>query len=111
MPLEIQAARRGIIEELERNAKKEGLTFSDGPQTRLVDFRITPQDETEQKHLELTLGPIGWYDYWVVNEVYVESLSQTDVSRFDRFVELDEVADGRIKTVKLTILFARISQS
>ncbi|SRR5258708_39465595 len=101
MPLKIRVVREEILERLKREAKEKGRQFFDGPHTRLVDFRATPRDATEEKHLELTLGPIDWYDYSVVNEVYAQHKSIESMT-IDGFIDLDEVADGCIRNVKLT---------
>ena len=63
LPSDFIAIRDKILSELKENAEKKGEIFFDGPNTRLIDFRVNIHDESEQKHLELTLGPIGWYDY------------------------------------------------
>jgi len=104
MPPEILVTRAAILDQLKREAKEHGRMFFDGPHTRLVDFRVTPRDATEQKHLELTLGPVDWYDYAVANEVFAQTLRKTQVSDLGRFIDLAEVSDGRIKNVKLSNL-------
>lgn len=102
MPLEIRAERKAILKQLEIEAKRQGRMFFNGPHTRLVDFRVTPRDRTEQKHLELTLGPISWHDYSVVNEVYAQTLRQAQSKSLEQLINLEEVADGCIRNVRLT---------
>jgi hypothetical protein len=103
IPVHFQLDRDKIISSLEEEAKREGTMFYDGPHTRLIDFRATPVEETEQKHLELKLGPIGWYDYAVVNWEVGKMLGRRTINEVLSYVDLNEIAiSGIIRNVKLS---------
>jgi hypothetical protein len=67
LPSEIEAERPTLIAKLELEAHQRNQKLWDGPNTRLLNFRVTAHDSTERKHLHLTFGPIGWYDFSVVH--------------------------------------------
>lgn len=98
LPRELQHRREKILRRLTREAREQGSLFFDGPCVRLIDYRASPVDSSEQKHLELQLGPMTWYDYSVANQ----ELGQNGAEVL-QFVDLNEVAhDGIIRNVQLT---------
>lgn len=105
MPPEFQLERDAVLRQLEEDARRNGQMFYDGPHTRLVAFRATPIDPGERKHLELTVGPLGWYDYSVLNELLGRQWPARRVSELTRYVDLDQIAHhGNIRNVKLSNL-------
>jgi hypothetical protein len=81
LPYRFMEGKARIIEALTAEAKSRNAPFFDGPHTRLIDFNFTEaHPETEQKILELILGPIGWFDYsvarWNTDRASKPELSQ-----------------------------------
>ena len=103
MPPEFALQRNVVVEQLKKEAKRNNQMFYDGPHTRLIDYRATPIDASEQKHLELSLGPIGWYDFSVVDNLLGQIFQKLKPDYIQEYVDLDEVAKwGIIRNNKFT---------
>lgn len=96
LPDDLLLVREEIIERLKQRAGQRNAMFFDGPNTRLIDFRVTPRDQTEQKHLELRLGPISWYDYSVGKFALAQRLKKRTIDELRQYMDLDEIAYSRI---------------
>jgi len=104
LPNECLAFRNEVIARLQAESSAHNRMFFDGPNTRLVDYTSTPVDNSEQKHLHLVLGPVGWYDYsvthWYLDHLLAPPL---DRGRLRKYVDLDDVAEsGSIRTNAFT---------
>lgn len=87
LPHKMRESEDAIITTLTATAKSRNAPFFDGPHTRLMDFNFTnAKGADEQKILELTLGPIGWYHFsvaeWHTNMASTPELAQwVDIER------------------------------
>ncbi len=95
LPVKLSLVREDFIARLKEKATKQGTMFFDGPNTRLINYHVSPHDSTEQKHLELVLGPIGWYDYSVCKLAVSETIKYRTLKEFQEYVDLEEVAYSR----------------
>lgn len=72
LPNELYERKPKILHELIYNALTKGSQFFDGPCVRLLSYHFQPTDSTakttEEKHLWLKLGPVGWFDYSIAND-------------------------------------------
>lgn len=96
LPDEFLATREQVVPRLRAHADSHGQMFFDGPNTRLVSYTATPRDATEDKHLTLKFGPIGWHDYSVGKWHLDRMLHPPDLKRLAEFVDLDEVAQSGV---------------
>jgi len=110
LPDQLARLRPKVLAKLVDAAKSSGAPFFNGPCTRLLDYRPQPTDETaksERKHLELTLGPAGWFDYSIANDwfspILHNKIVQGQIDDIFEFVNLDDVSrGGRFSGVKLS---------
>lgn len=74
LPPELRAARDSVVREQSAVADANGRIFFDGPNTRLITWRLSPRDDEgvgrELDVLHLTLGPVGWYDFEGLNGAF-----------------------------------------
>lgn len=102
LPDEFLAERMEVIRRLKERADKQGAMFFDGPNTRLIDYRVSPRNSTEQKHLEMHLGPISWYDYSVCKWHLKQKIEHRTLDEFQKFVDLEDIINSRsIKSNKI----------
>jgi hypothetical protein len=104
------AKKEEIIKVKTKNAQDKGAEFFNGPNTRLLKWRATPRDgikvALEQKSLELTLGPIGWYDYVVLNETSKEKLKGAPVEEYEYYIGLSDIISNKsVGKCRLSNLF------
>ena len=78
------------LSRLEARAQANNHPFYDGPCARLLQIRWTPIDGSEQKHVYMRLGPIGWYDYSVIFD-FVSECRVAETT--DAFAGLGNLAD------------------
>lgn len=110
LPPDILVIKDKVVKILQKRAEKNGAMFFDGPNTRLIDYRVTPVDETEQKHLELKLGPVRWYDYSVSKWVLDQKLKYRLTEEVQEYIDLEEIVDsGTIRSNKLTNILCTAS--
>jgi hypothetical protein len=73
---ELLLYRKEAIERRRRQAEQNEQIFFNGPNARLVAWRASPRDHIgaarELNFLELTIGPVGWYDYEGLNDAFRE---------------------------------------
>jgi transcriptional regulator with XRE-family HTH domain len=100
LPDEIINERAVLIARFEEEAQQHNRMFWDGPNTRLIHLRVSPLDSTEQKHLYLRFGQIGWHDFMVVHTELVPRAIRTGT--LERFVNLERVSAGNITDVRFT---------
>jgi hypothetical protein len=98
VPDSLQLGGAALIATIEQYARSVGYPLFDGPCIRLVDYRASPRDSSESKHLELTLGKITWYDYVLANQRFgdpeLARLVANDC-RVTDFIDFDELARER----------------
>lgn len=73
LPEPFASAKPRLVSLLESRARLHGLPLFNGRCIRLVNYYATPidpRDHTEQKHLELRLGRVDWYDYLIANKLF-----------------------------------------
>ncbi len=103
LPGKLLLIREEIINRLMEEARQRGTMFYDGPNTRLVDYYTTPVDKTEQKHIYMHFGPIGWYDYSVCEWALDHAVKQRTIDEIQEYLDLDEIANSQIiRNSKLT---------
>jgi hypothetical protein len=103
LPDDCLAFRDEVIARLQAESAAHKWPFFDGPNTRLVDYTATPVDASEQKHLRLVLGPVGWYDYSVTHWYLRRLLAPLDRERLRKYIDLDNVAlSGSVRTNRFT---------
>jgi hypothetical protein len=103
LPDDFLATRDEVLGRLQEEADRHNRLFFDGPNTRLISYACSPVEATEQKHLTLVLGPIGWYDYSVAKWHLDIILNPLDRERLRRYVDLDEIAEsGNLRNSALT---------
>ncbi len=107
IPPELAQARDRTIEAKKKRAEAIGQVFFDGPNTRLLDFRASPVDETsalEVPALTLRLGPVGWYDYEGLDEAFRETQGDSPPLHVYRYyLKLDAlIRDGDVSGSRLS---------
>jgi hypothetical protein len=103
LPANLLLQRGEIISRLTEDARQRGAMLYDGPNTRLINYHVTPIDSTEQKHLYLDLGPIGWHDYSVCRFALDHTVKQRTFNEIQEYIDLDEIANTQIiRNNKLT---------
>jgi hypothetical protein len=106
LPAQLAKEAPRIIEYMENHAKREGKDLWNGDCVRLIDHRASPRDNTEAKHLELTLGPLKWYDYMVANQTFGDnSLRHFTEGKFsvNEFIDFERlILDRSIKSCVLS---------
>ena len=64
----------------------------DGPNTRLLSWQYRVIDPvTEERALELYLGPVSWFQYTGMNQRLQEQNVLDDAPLFERYVDLDRL--------------------
>jgi pyrimidine deaminase RibD-like protein len=111
LPDELHERKSKILGILLDDARTYGAQFFDGPCVRLLRYRFQPSETTanttEEKHLWLQLGPVGWFDYSIANHWFSRILLakvgtglRKDILRY---LDLERVAkDGALETVRLS---------
>lgn len=94
---------RAVEQYLEEESRRRRTTHWDGTTARLLDFRWSPVDGTEQKHLYLTLGPLSWVDSLIVHRILVERMLSTGA--IQNVVNLADISQGNLKDVALANIF------
>lgn len=103
LPGKLLLNREEIISRLTEKAEQKGELFFDGPNTRLIDYHTTPVDKTEQKHVYLHLGPVGWFDYSVCRWALDHMVKQRTIDEVQEYLDLDEIANAQVvRNNKLT---------
>jgi hypothetical protein len=96
LPAEWRERRHPIIDHEKKQSKDSNRVFEDGPVMRLMSYRATPQPPHEHKHLDLILGPLGWYDYTVAWKCLEAMLRHhDDVAPFLNLEQLVRAGDLR----------------
>jgi hypothetical protein len=96
LPGNLLLIKEDIVNRLKEEARQRGAMFFDGPNTRLIDYHATPVDKTEQKHVYLHFGPIGWHDYSVCRWALDHAIKNRTIDEIDEYVDLDEIANAQI---------------
>lgn len=98
LPAWYHTMKPSVIEEKERQARRGGTLFFNGPNTRLISWRMFIRDnETvalEKKILELVLGPVSWHEYQVLNGTVNETLLDV-VGYRERDVDIYSLAQNQ----------------
>ena len=95
LPEIIQLHRASILAMLIEEARLNGRLLFDGLAVRLRDYRVeVPNAATERKHIELTLGPLGYHDYAVARYVSDAALRDKGSYRLSDFLNLKDIAAG-----------------
>ena len=96
LPGNLLLIKEEIINHLMEETRRRGAMFFDGPNTRLIDYQTTPVDKTEQKHVYLHFGPIGWHDYSVCEWTLDHAVKNRTVDEIQEYLDLDEIANSQI---------------
>lgn len=96
LPGKLLLNRDEIISRLIEESRQRGTMFYDGPNTRLLDYHLSPVDQTEQKHIYLHLGPVGWYDYSVCRWALDQAVKRRTTDEIQEYLDLDKIADSQI---------------
>jgi len=107
VPDELRPRRDREVARRVQEAREAGKLYFDGPNTRLLNWRISPSDGDrvglEESVLELTLGPIGWYDFDALNGIFEEAVEHPPIEFYEYYVGLTHlVTDGRVERSKLS---------
>jgi hypothetical protein len=108
LPPTLIPVRDQAIKKRREAAIAKGQVFFDGPNTRLLRWRASPRDDygsaRELVFLELTLAPVGWYDFEGLNDAFRETLPSIGyVSAFESFIGLSAlVSDGDVSKAQLS---------
>jgi hypothetical protein len=73
MPAAIAADYQVRLARISEAARDHGAQFFDGPCARLIRVIASSQDASERKHLDVHLGPIGWHDFSVADDLIHEA--------------------------------------
>ena len=118
VPARLQLERKKLLEAAKRKAREAGTDIWDGPCVRLCSYLASPVDESEQTHLQLTLGKITWFDYVVANQRFGDDdiskvLSKTYSVRefvdFERLVNKHDVSASQLSNILTPYLTATTS--
>lgn len=108
LPPELRQLRDQIVQERIATASSDGHIFFDGPNTRLMGWRVSPRDDDrvgrEESILYLTLGPVGWYDFEGLNGAFrAHPESRGPEHLYEYYVGLSSLlSDGRVERSKLS---------
>jgi len=99
-----------ILMKLIEKAQTHNYPFYNGPCARLLAYIAQATEETlksEKKHLWLTLGPVGWYDYSIANEWFSPILhslvGRSVIGNIRQYVDLDNISrGGPLSSIKLS---------
>ncbi|MCE5251367.1 hypothetical protein LLG96_14225 [bacterium] len=95
LPRKIQVHREEILADIKNQAEEKKQIFFDGPNTRLIDYKVEIHDASEQKYLVLKLGPVGWFDFSVSSYYISHLLRAGNIQGLKEFIDVDEVADSK----------------
>lgn len=88
IPPELRKTRDDVVQQKLSAASSTGQIYFDGPNTRLLRWRISPKDDTqvarEANTLEVHLGPVSWYDFEGLNGAF---RAQPDAARPEQLYE------------------------
>lgn len=83
---------------ISEESKKRGSQFFDGPCVRLINIWESSIDASEEKHLHVTLGPINWFSFSVVDQlIHEETLAGTYNSFVEKYANLDAIRRNNFK--------------
>lgn len=91
LPPKLLLERKEIVSILEQEAIEKGKLFYNGPHTRLCQFRVFLSDRTEQKHLEMTFGPVNWHDYSICQWMIDNTPNYKDL---EKYIDLNTIVDS-----------------
>jgi TIR domain len=80
-PEELLSTWAHVLAAIKRRCNERGVPYHNSLHTRLVDYRVKVQPNSEHKQLELTLGPLWWEDYAVPNWG-TEGMTYDEILRF-----------------------------
>jgi hypothetical protein len=108
VPDELVSRREEIIQQRQREARENGRIFFDGPNTRLLDWRVTASERAgtgrELTQMELDLGPVGWYDFEYLNDAFRNVRSEAGLEAvYEYYVGISKMLkDGTVRHSKLS---------
>lgn len=108
VPPELQADCDRVVRERLAAASTDGTIFFNGPNTRLLSWRMSPSDGhqvgREDNVLHLRLGPVGWYDFEGLNGAFrAHPHDERPEHLYDYYVGLSSlVSDGSVQHSKLS---------
>jgi class 3 adenylate cyclase len=102
MPEELEAQRDDVVALLKDKARNENHKFWDGPNARLVRLYQSARDQTENQHIELTFGPIGWFDYSAVDYLIRQARNTGRERDLERYLDYGAISQGDLSSVRLT---------
>jgi hypothetical protein len=105
VPPLLQQDRRQVFKALEKERLERKFPLFDGPCVRLASCDASPRDASEDKHLELVLGRMTWYDYVLANQRFNDPLIIPPPigCNIADFVNLDALArTGELRFSKLS---------
>jgi DNA-binding CsgD family transcriptional regulator len=107
LPEDLAIHKERIVKRLSAEAERNNGVFFDGSATRIIRGQLSDEPRTrslrgwfsptgpdERKHLFLTLGRVGWYDYSVVNYRFGQNARYLEQALIADYLDLDRIAES-----------------
>lgn len=95
IPEKYRSRRDELVTELVEEAKSRHKTIFDGPNVRMLSYRILyPDPTTERKALQISLSPLGYFDYAIARRLSDAALEDDGVDQIDEFVDIYRISNN-----------------